>query len=105
MPLDLTKRTPAKGQRASDVTIQPVLAINSSPYERYMTAKLLDGTALARQIRAEVSARVAALRQRGIQPGMAVLMAGDDPASEIYVRNKALACGEAGIAVVEQLRF
>jgi methylenetetrahydrofolate dehydrogenase (NADP+)/methenyltetrahydrofolate cyclohydrolase len=70
-----------------------------------MTATLLDGAAIARQIRAEVTAQVARLRQLGVQPGLAVLMAGDDPGSEIYVRNKSVACEAAGITVVEQLRF
>src|SRR5689334_9363102 len=70
-----------------------------------MTATLLDGAAFARQIRAEVTAQVARLREQGIQPGLAVLMAGDDPGSEIYVRNKSVGCEAAGIAVVEQLRF
>jgi methylenetetrahydrofolate dehydrogenase (NADP+)/methenyltetrahydrofolate cyclohydrolase len=53
-----------------------------------MTAQLIDGNALARQVRAEVAGRVAALKQRGIQPHLAVILVGDNPASQVYVRNK-----------------
>jgi methylenetetrahydrofolate dehydrogenase (NADP+)/methenyltetrahydrofolate cyclohydrolase len=70
-----------------------------------MTATLLDGARIAGQIRADVTAQVARLRQLGIQPGLGVLLAGDDPGSEIYVRNKSISAEAAGIAVVEQLRF
>lgn len=69
-----------------------------------MTATLLDGARLAAEIRAEVAAQVRRLQQQGIQPGLAVLMAGDDPASDIYVRNKSQGCQEAGVRVIEQLR-
>ena len=53
-----------------------------------MTAQLIDGTALAAQVRAQVAERVHALRGRGMQPGLAVILVGDDPASAVYVRNK-----------------
>ncbi len=62
-----------------------------------MTAQLIDGNALARQIRADVSGRTAALKARGIQPTLAIVLVGDDPASQVYVRNKVKACEEAGI--------
>jgi methylenetetrahydrofolate dehydrogenase (NADP+)/methenyltetrahydrofolate cyclohydrolase len=62
-----------------------------------MTARLIDGTALSRQIRTEVAARAAALTHRGVQPGLAVVLVGDDPASQVYVRNKVKACHEAGL--------
>ena len=62
-----------------------------------MTAKLIDGVALARQIRAGAAERAAALAARGRQPGLAVVLIGDDPASAIYVRNKVRACAEAGV--------
>jgi methylenetetrahydrofolate dehydrogenase (NADP+)/methenyltetrahydrofolate cyclohydrolase len=62
-----------------------------------MSAKILDGKSLAAQVRAEVKAKVAALAQRGIRPGLAVILAGDDPASKVYVRNKARACEEVGV--------
>jgi methylenetetrahydrofolate dehydrogenase (NADP+)/methenyltetrahydrofolate cyclohydrolase len=62
-----------------------------------MTARILDGKSLAAQVRAEVKARVARLAQRGIHPGLAVVLAGDDPASRVYVRNKTRACEEVGV--------
>ena len=62
-----------------------------------MTAQLIAGTALSTRIRAEVAQRAAALAARGHQPGLAVILVGDDPASQVYVRNKVKACFEAGI--------
>ncbi len=62
-----------------------------------MTAQLIDGLALSRQIRAEVGARAAALAARGRTPGLAVIVVGDDPASAVYVRNKVKACHEHGL--------
>lgn len=62
-----------------------------------MAAKIIDGTALAARIRAELKARVARLAERGCRPGLGVILAGDNPASRIYVRNKMRACADAGI--------
>ena len=62
-----------------------------------MTAQVIDGTALARDIRADVARRAQALAQRGAKPGLAVLLVGDDSASQVYVRNKVKACVEAGL--------
>jgi methylenetetrahydrofolate dehydrogenase (NADP+) / methenyltetrahydrofolate cyclohydrolase len=62
-----------------------------------MTAQRIDGTALSTQIRAEVAQRAAALTARGHPPGLAVVLVGDDPASQIYVRNKVKACFDAGV--------
>jgi methylenetetrahydrofolate dehydrogenase (NADP+)/methenyltetrahydrofolate cyclohydrolase len=62
-----------------------------------MTAQLIDGVALSRQIRSEVGARAAALAARGRTPGLAVILVGDDPASAVYVRNKVKACHEHGL--------
>jgi methylenetetrahydrofolate dehydrogenase (NADP+) / methenyltetrahydrofolate cyclohydrolase len=62
-----------------------------------MSAQLIDGTALSRQIRTEVGLRAAALGQRGVKPGLAVILVGDDPASSVYVRNKVRACQEHGL--------
>ena len=68
-----------------------------------VTAQLIDGLALSRQIRAEVGARAAALAARGRPPGLAVILVGDDPASAVYVRNKVKACHEHGLhSVLEQ---
>jgi methylenetetrahydrofolate dehydrogenase (NADP+)/methenyltetrahydrofolate cyclohydrolase len=62
-----------------------------------MTAQLIDGVALSKQIRAEVSARAAALTAAGRKPGLAVILVGEDPASAVYVRNKVKACEEHGL--------
>ena len=62
-----------------------------------MTAKIIDGTALSRQLRADVARRAAALTARGHQPGLAVVLVGDNPASEVYVRNKVKACQDNGL--------
>ena len=62
-----------------------------------MTAHLIDGNALSQQLRADVAARAAALKTRGITPGLAVVLVGDNPASQVYVRNKVKACQDAGL--------
>ena len=62
-----------------------------------MAAKILDGKVLSAEIREQVSRRVEALKQRGVTPGLAVILVGDDPASEIYVRNKGKGCEETGM--------
>ncbi|MCV2349617.1 bifunctional methylenetetrahydrofolate dehydrogenase/methenyltetrahydrofolate cyclohydrolase FolD [Paucibacter sp. Y2R2-4] len=62
-----------------------------------MTAKLIDGVALSQQLRAEVAQRAAALTAKGMKPGLAVILVGEDPASHVYVRNKVKACGDAGL--------
>jgi methylenetetrahydrofolate dehydrogenase (NADP+)/methenyltetrahydrofolate cyclohydrolase len=62
-----------------------------------MTATRIDGTALSQQIRSEVARRAAALALRGVRPGLAVILVGDDPASQIYVRNKIKACHDCGL--------
>jgi methylenetetrahydrofolate dehydrogenase (NADP+)/methenyltetrahydrofolate cyclohydrolase len=62
-----------------------------------MAAQILDGKSLAASIRAGLKEKVAALVQRGVRPGLAVVLAGDDAASRVYVRNKTLAAGEIGV--------
>lgn len=62
-----------------------------------MLAKVIDGVALAKQIRAEVASATTALCERGVSPGLAVVLVGDDPASAVYVRSKGKACSEAGM--------
>lgn len=59
--------------------------------------QLIDGKAMAQTIRQKVAIKVDALKQRGIHPGLGVILVGDDPASHVYVKNKAKACQEAGI--------
>lgn len=61
-----------------------------------MTAQLIGGNALSRQLRAEVAQRATALKARGTTPGLAVVLVGDNPASQVYVRNKVKACEDAG---------
>src|SRR5262249_38851087 len=64
-----------------------------------MPAILLDGKQLAQTMQAEIAAEAAKLLQsRGIRPGLAAVLVGDNPASQIYVRNKRLACEKAGLA-------
>jgi methylenetetrahydrofolate dehydrogenase (NADP+)/methenyltetrahydrofolate cyclohydrolase len=65
-----------------------------------MTASLIDGNALARTIRAEVAQRAAALTARGRPPGLAVILVGDDPASQVYVRHKVKDCEDSGLRSV-----
>ena len=63
-----------------------------------MTANILDGKALAEEIRGEVATGVAEMQQKhGVTPGLAAVLVGDDPASAIYVRNKRRACDEVGM--------
>ncbi len=62
-----------------------------------MAAKLLDGKAVAAELRAALAPRVAALVARGVRPGLAAVLVGEDPASRIYVRNKMRACAETGL--------
>ena len=62
-----------------------------------MTAQIIDGKALSAQLRTEVAARAAALKAKtGVTPGLAVILVGDNQASQVYVRNKVKACEEAG---------
>lgn len=61
------------------------------------SAKLIDGTAIAREMRAELASELERLKARGVTPGLAVVLVGDNPASQVYVRMKGRACGEAGL--------
>lgn len=68
-----------------------------------MTAQLIDGNALSRQLRTQVAQRTTALKSRGITPGLAVVLVGNNPASQVYVRNKVKACEDVGFhSVLEQ---
>lgn len=62
-----------------------------------MTAQLIDGNALSKKIRADVAQRAAALTAKGHRPGLAVILVGEDPASQVYVRNKVKACEDNGL--------
>ena len=61
------------------------------------SARLIDGQALAQRVRSETAERVLKLKEQGIAPGLTVVLVGEDPASQVYVRNKALACEQAGM--------
>ena len=67
-----------------------------------MTARIIDGKALSARVRGEIAERAAALTARGVQPCLAVILVGADPASAVYVRNKVAGCEKAGI---RSLRF
>ena len=68
-----------------------------------MPAQLIDGKALSEQLRQKVGLQAAALAAQGRQPGLAVILVGDDPASAVYVRNKVKACADHGLhSVLEQ---
>jgi methylenetetrahydrofolate dehydrogenase (NADP+) / methenyltetrahydrofolate cyclohydrolase len=62
-----------------------------------MSAVLMDGVAVSKSIREKLGQRVQALKARGVTPGLAVILVGDDPASAVYVRNKAKACADIGM--------
>jgi len=66
-----------------------------------MTARIIDGAAIAKEIRAEVAAETAKLAAEGVQPGLAVVLVGDNPASRAYVGSKEKACLEAGMHSVK----
>ena len=65
-----------------------------------MTAQIIDGVALSKQLRADVAERTHQLKSKGIMPGLAVILVGEDPASQVYVRNKIKACEDCGIKSV-----
>ena len=62
-----------------------------------MAAEILDGKTMSEKLRAEIVERVRTLKEKGVTPGLAVILVGNDPASEIYVRNKGKGCEETGI--------
>ena len=62
-----------------------------------MSARIIDGKALSDSVKADVAQRVHTLKAKGITPGLAVVLVGEDPASQVYVRNKAAACEKAGL--------
>ncbi len=62
-----------------------------------MAAQMLDGKAMSAELREELALRVQRLKEKGVTPGLAVILVGDDPASQIYVKNKELGCQQVGI--------
>ena len=61
------------------------------------TAQNIDGVALSKKLREDIALRTRALKARGVTPGLAVVLVGDNPASQVYVRNKVKACADAGL--------
>ena len=70
---------------------------NRGGRKEQMAAKILDGKVMSAEIRAGIAEKVRALKEQGVTPGLAVILVGNDPASEIYVRNKQAGCEETGI--------
>ena len=66
--------------------------MNDTPH----TARIIDGVALSQKLRTEVTTRATALKARGITPGLAVILVGENPASQVYVRNKVKGCQDCG---------
>lgn len=62
-----------------------------------MTAQIIDGVAVSKQLRLDIASRTSALKAQGVTPGLAVILVGDDPASQVYVRNKVQACADTGV--------
>ena len=62
-----------------------------------MSAQLLDGKLMSDELRVRIAERVAALKEKGVTPGLAVILVGEDPASQIYVRNKEKGCEQVGM--------
>ena len=62
-----------------------------------MQAQIIDGKTLAAQVKAEAAAETAALKAKGVTPCLSVILVGEDPASQVYVRGKAKDCGDCGI--------
>ena len=62
--------------------------------------QIIDGSALSARLRADVAQRVLAVKARGVTPGLAVILVGEDPASAVYVRNKVKACQDTGVQSV-----
>jgi methylenetetrahydrofolate dehydrogenase (NADP+)/methenyltetrahydrofolate cyclohydrolase len=75
-----------------------ILALHSSESEPHMTARLLSGTAIRDQIFTELKEEIARLAGEGIRPGLAAVLVGENPASQLYVKSKIAACEQLGLA-------
>jgi len=71
--------------------------LHASPAALQDGARLIDGNAIGATMRAELAGEIAALKKNGVTPGLAVVLVGDNPASQVYVRMKGKACEEAGL--------
>lgn len=72
-------------------------ALHANPSTTTQGARIIDGNAIGTAMRAELAGEIAALQKKGITPGLAVVLVGDNPASQVYVRMKGKACDEAGL--------
>jgi methylenetetrahydrofolate dehydrogenase (NADP+)/methenyltetrahydrofolate cyclohydrolase len=83
------------------MSLSPSPAVSSSETAESASSRpaprILDGVAVAAEIKAEVALEVAGLAAQGVRPGLVVILVGEDPASQIYVRSKVKTCGELGI--------
>src|SRR5438445_12128788 len=70
-----------------------------------MAANILDGSRIAREIRGEVASEAKTMSAAGVRPGLAVVLVGHDPASEVYVRGKVKSCAEVGIYSEQHARL
>jgi methylenetetrahydrofolate dehydrogenase (NADP+)/methenyltetrahydrofolate cyclohydrolase len=71
--------------------------LHASPAATSQGARIIDGNAIGTAMRAELAGEIAALKKKGVTPGLAVVLVGDNPASQVYVRMKGKACEEAGL--------
>src|SRR5690606_39730762 len=88
----------ARAARFAMLTGFPPNSRSTCPMSARRPAKIISGPVVAESIRAELRADIAALAANGVQPGLAVVLVGADPASEVYVRSKRKTCEELGIA-------
>ena len=68
-----------------------------------MHAKIIDGKAIAEEMRADLASEIEELKKSGVTPGLAVVLVGEDPASQVYVRMKGKACEKIGIFMAAEL--
>ena len=87
----------ASNRTPVNIDLAGVFTCTYPEYRLTMTAQRIDGIALSHKLRADVSSRAAALKAKGITPGLAVILVGENPASQVYVRNKVKACQESGL--------
>ena len=93
--------TPAPEDEAGGVTFRCILHLKTTGGNAKMSAQIIDGKALAAATKAEAAAEAAALKAKGIEPCLAVILVGENPASQVYVRGKVKDCIECGIKSLE----
>ena len=93
----ISKAPPRLRESLTGPTLSAIICPFRGPGGEYRMAKLIDGTKIAAEIRSEIAEQVKALARRKIVPGIAVVLVGEDPASQVYVRMKKRACAELDI--------